>query len=196
MRCSRKGRWAMKRQQITRPAALLSVVAVVAAAGGVAAQAGTGAERRLNQVSAATGLPTCPSATICTFSGPDATGTRADFPASEFHSAWTNFDKAAGFHPASIINNSQSDIWVYDEDLEAGPYCAFGSGLKSYTFSDWTPVNGGTPSQGYTTQGYQPGWFFIQYNVNTCDTQPPPLPSQQLPGSLDSSPPNASTNRQ
>jgi hypothetical protein len=111
---------------------------------------------------------------------------------------WIDFDKAAGFHPTSIINNSQSDLWEYDEDLAdaysptAGPYCVFGSDLNNlYTFTDWTPVNGGTSSQGYTTDDYQPGWFFIQFKVNTCGTQPPPPPSQTIPGSVDSPTPSA-----
>ena len=59
----------------------------------------------------------------------------------------------------------------------AGPYCAFGTSQRDYTFTDWVQTNGGTSSQGYSAQSYQPDNFFIQYNVNTCATptsSPPP----------------------
>ena len=76
-------------------------------------------------------------------------------------------------------------MWVYDAGggKVAGPYCALGTSLRAYTFSDYLPVNGGTappppsPAPGYTDQSYQPGWFFIQYSVNTCAVPvPKPLP--------------------
>jgi hypothetical protein len=78
------------------------------------------------------------------------------------------------FDPNSIINNSGSDIWIYDAEggLVAGPYCALATTLRAYTFSDWLPVIASsatpTPSPEYTPKAYTPGWFFINYNVNTC----------------------------
>lgn len=171
----------MKRHKMTRLAvALVAVAAGAAIAGTVAAQAGTATGDRPGLASAAA-LPSCPSATICIFSGSGATGTQVNFPTSGYHSAWLNFDSVPnGFHPNSLINNSGSDIWVYDAqggDV-AGPYCALGTSLRAYTFTDWLPVNSGTPSEGYVTQTYQPGWFFINYNVNTCvGPVPTPLPS-------------------
>jgi hypothetical protein len=175
----------MERQKMTRWAAALAAVAAgVAIAGTMAAQAGSpGAKGRPDPVpqEAAAALPSCPSATICAFSGPNATGNEFTFPTGANHSKWIDFSKVsqpngAPFHPNSIINNSNSDIWVYDVQggKVSGPYCALGTTLRAYTFSDWLPVNGGTtppppsPSPGYTAQAYQPGWFFINYNVNTC----------------------------
>jgi hypothetical protein len=184
----------MKRQKMTQLAAALVVVAAgVAVAGTVAAQAGPAAEGRPDPAPQAVAaphavahlagndLPACATATICAFSGPNATGTEFSFPTSANHSQWINFSNVSQpsgtpFHPDSIINNSGSDIWVYDASggLVAGPYCALGTSLQAYTFSDWQPVNGGTappppsPSPGYTPAPYQPGWFFINFNVNTC----------------------------
>jgi hypothetical protein len=184
----------MKRQTMTGlAAAFVAVAAGVAVAGTVAAQAGHGATGRPHpapQVAAAA-LPSCPSATICAFSGPDATGSEFTFPTGANHSAWIAFTKvsqASGTptDPNSIINNSGSDIWVYDAigGKVAGPYCALGTSQRAYNFSDWLPVNGGTtppppsPSPGYTPQTYTPGWFFINYNVNTCVGPPAtPFPS-------------------
>ena len=183
----------MKRQKMTRlAAALVAAAAGVAFAGTVAAHALTAAGGRPGVAPAgAAALPSCPSATICAFSGSNATGNEFSFPTSANHSQWINFSSVSQpngtpFHPNSIINNSNSDIWVYDAQggLVAGPYCALGTSLRAYTFSDWLPVNGGTapppspPAPGYTSQTYQPGWFFIQYNVNTCvGPIPMPLPS-------------------
>jgi hypothetical protein len=187
----------MRRQEKTRWAAVLAGAAVVAAvAGTVAAQARTGAKGRPDPVvQAVATLPQCPkdgttTPSICIFSGPNATGTQLDFPTSGYHSQWINFDSVNngnGFHPNSLIDNSGSDIWVYDAGggKVAGPYCILGTSQRVYnTGTDWVPVNGGTapppptPSPDYTPQAYQPGWFFIQYNVNACTTPPPtPLPS-------------------
>jgi hypothetical protein len=183
----------MRRQARKWSAVLITAVAVAtvaAAAEMVAAQAKTGVRGRdaLSQERAA---PSCNSPrTICAFSGPNGSGRKFQFPTSGNHSHWINFDKVNGrrgsnpFHPDSIINNSHSDIWVFDAAAAAkhrtvaGPYCAFGSdSTHTYNFSDWVPINGGTKSQGYATRAYQPGWFFIQYNVNTCATKPSaPLP--------------------
>jgi hypothetical protein len=170
----------MRRQKMTwSAAAIVTAAAAVAVGGTVVAQAGTGAAHRH-----LTAQPTCPSATICAFTGPNETGTQANFPTSANHSQWIDFDSVVGFHPDSIINNSGSDIWVYDEQNAdsgssiAGPYCAFGTSLGSgYTFTDWLQTNGGKSNQGYSSQSYQPGFFFIQYNVNTCGTQPPAPPA-------------------
>ena len=175
----------MRRQGMTWSAAVLIIAAAsvaIAGTGTAVAHAKAGAERRPD-LAAAAALPSCPSATICAFTGPAATGTQRNFSTSANHSQWIDFNSAAGFHPGSIINNSGSDIWVYDQQNAdsgstiAGPYCAFGTSLRFYTFTDWVQVNGGTTSQGYTAQTYQPGWFFIQYNVNTCATQPPAPPA-------------------
>jgi hypothetical protein len=173
----------MRRQRTAWPAAgIISAAALVAVAGTVVAQARAEAAGRSHPARAAA-LPSCPSATICAFTGPDATGTQANFPTSANHSQWINFDAAAGFHPDSIIDNSGSDIWVYDQQNAeagnpiAGPYCAFGTSQRDYTFTDWVETNGGTSSQGYSAESYQPGWFFIQFGVNTCATptsSPPP----------------------
>jgi hypothetical protein len=148
----------MRRQKIAWSAAgIISATALVAVTGTVVAQARTGEAGRSHSALTAADLPSCPSATICAFTGPDATGTQANFPTSANHSQWIDFDSVVGFHPDSIINNSGSDIWVYDEQNAdsgnpiAGPYCAFGTSLRDYTFTD--------------------------YNVNTCATptsSPPP----------------------
>jgi hypothetical protein len=183
----------MKRQKATRwVAALIAVAACLAVAGAVAALAGTGAARQPHpQPGLAASLPSCPKATICAFSGPNATGNEFRFPTSANHSKWIDFKKVSRpsgspFDPDSVIDNSGSDIFVYDANggKVAGPYCALGTRLRAYTFSDYLPVNGGTappppsPSPGYKSQAYHPGWFFIQYNVNTCaDPEPSPLPS-------------------
>jgi hypothetical protein len=174
----------MRRQKIAWSAAgIISATALVAVTGTVVAQARTGSAGRSHSALTAADLPSCPSATICAFTGPDATGTQANFPTSANHSQWIDFDSVVGFHPDSIINNSGSDIWVYDEQNAdsgnpiAGPYCAFGTSLRDYTFTDWVQNNLGTSSQSYSAESYQPGWFFIQYNVNTCATptsSPPP----------------------
>ena len=173
----------MRRQKIAWSAGVISAAALVAVAGTVAAQAGTGAAGRSHSALTAATLPSCPSATICVFSGQDATGTQQNFPTSANHSRWIAFSTVVGFPPESIINNSGSDIWVYDEanadagNSIAGPYCAFGTSQRDYTFTDWVQTNGGTSSQGYSAQSYQPDNFFIQYNVNTCATptsSPPP----------------------
>ena len=174
----------MRRQKITwSAAAVVTAAAAVAIGGAMVAQARTGSAGRSHSALTAADLPSCPSATICAFTGPDATGTQANFPTSANHSQWIDFDSVVGFHPDSIINNSGSDIWVYDEQNAdagnpiAGPYCAFGTSLRDYTFTDWVQNNLGTSSQSYSAESYQPGWFFIQYNVNTCATptsSPPP----------------------
>jgi hypothetical protein len=174
----------MRRQKIAWSAAgLISATALVAVTGTVVAQARTGSAGKSHSALTAADLPSCPSATICAFIGPDATGTQASFPTSANHSQWIDFDSVVGFHPDSIINNSESDIWVYDEENAdsgnpiAGPYCAFGTSQRDYTFTDWVQNNLGTSSQSYSAESYQPGWFFIQYNVNTCATptsSPPP----------------------
>jgi hypothetical protein len=162
-------------------AAVATAIAVAGIAGTVVATAR--AETGHSAGAPAASLPACPSATICAFTGPDATGTQKNFPTSGYHSSWINFNTPVGFHPDSIINNSGSDIWVWDQQNErngssiAGPYCAFGTSQRDYTFTDWVQTNGGKPNQGYASQSYQPGWFFIQYNVNTCATptsSPPP----------------------
>jgi hypothetical protein len=187
----------MKRQNATRmAAALVAMAACVAIAGAVAGLARTTAGTTAGPKShpepgSAAALPSCPKATICAFSGPNATGKRFSFPTSANHSRWIDFSKVirhkgSPFHPDSIIDNSGSDIFLYDAQggKVAGPYCALGTRLRSYTFSDFVPVNGGTaappspPAPGYKARTYQPGWFFIQYNVNTCvGPEPTPLPA-------------------
>lgn len=173
----------MKRQGMTLSAAVVIAAAVAAIAGTVVAQARTGTESRPGQVSTTAALPVCPTATICAFSGANATGTEEDFATSAHHSAWISFKSVIGFNPASIIDNSGSDIWVYDQanaaagSSIAGPYCAFGTSLREYTFTDWTQVNGGTSSQGYAAMSYKPDSFFIQYGVNTCATETPAPPA-------------------
>jgi hypothetical protein len=159
----------MRRRRVTLLAAglvtLAAVATATATAGNIAVQSAKNSDSHAARASLMA-LPSCPTATICAFTGANGTGTQENFPTSSYHSAWINFTTAAGFHPESIIDNSGSDIWMYDQqaaqsgDTTAGPYCAFGTSLRSYTFT-----------------GYQPGWFFIQYNVNTCATQPPAPPS-------------------
>ena len=179
----------MERQKMTRLAvALFAVAAGAAIVATVAAQAGPGPARpgAMSKPdpapqAAAAALPSCPGATICAFSGPDATGHEFSFPTLANHSSWKEFEHVSQpsgtpFDPQSIINNSGSDIWAYDVigGKVAGPYCALGTDQRAYNFSDYLPVNGGTtppppsPSPGYTPQTYIPGWFFINYNVNTC----------------------------
>lgn len=146
-----------------------------------AARAGTVAERGSHAARAAA-LPSCPTATVCVFSGADATGTEEQFPTSQHHSAWMQFSSVVDFTPKSIIDNSGSDIWVFDSTdslaadhiagPNAGPYCAFGTSQRDYTFSDWVPTGLHTANQGYQAVPYQPDEFFIQYNVNDCQTQP------------------------
>lgn len=140
-----------------------------------------GRAARAESESPAATLPSCPSGMICAF---DADGTQVNFPTDGNSSKWIDFDSVVGFHPTSIINNSGSDIWLYDAAAEAnggttgGPYPAFGTSLRQYTFTTWVPVHGGTSSQGYTAQTYQPGWFFINFGVNTClGPAPTPLPA-------------------
>lgn len=137
---------------------LLSALVVLVAA---AVAAGAAVWPHQTGVTAARAAgPRCPNATICVFSGAAATGTEREFRTSAYHSAWINFDRAAGFHPRSIIDNSGSDIWVYDARTATvaagGPHCELGRGSHPGTFA-----------------GYQPGWFFIQYNVDTCGIRPP-----------------------
>lgn len=142
-------------------AATLALAATAAAGitGAVAAQARTPAPGRTATVS-------CPAKTICAFSGASATGTEKKFATSAHHSSWDSFKSAAGFNPKSVIDNSGSDIWVYDQAAarahhpKAGPYCAFGTSLRNYTFT-----------------GYTPSFFFIQFNKNTCATAAPAPPS-------------------
>jgi hypothetical protein len=161
-------------------AAVAGVLAPVGPA--LAASAPARGARAAGLVSAAA-MPSSPSGTISAFTGLDATGTQVIFPTSGYHSEWIDFGSVVGFHPSSIINNSGSDIWIYDQENAAagstiaGPYCAFGTSLAYYNFISWMPVNSGTADQGYTSQTYQPGWFFIQYNVNTGATQPPAPPA-------------------
>ncbi len=181
----------MTRQMMTR-----SVVAAVAVVAGAAMAAIAGAQAGARTAGtpvpapavAAASLPPCPSRTVCIFKDANAGGAQVNFATSDYHSAWIRFRSVPnGFSPDSIIDNSGSDVWVYDASggLVAGPYCLLGTSLISYnTNSDWLPINGGTapppptPSPEYTPEPYQPGWFFIQYNVNTCATPPPtPLPS-------------------
>ncbi len=172
----------MRRLRMTRPViAVITAAAVAAITGTVVAQATTVSVHRHGRAREAV-VATCPAATICAFSGTDETGTEAQFTTASSHSAWIDFDSVAGFHPASIIDNSGSDIWVYDqENAEAGvsidgqPYCAFGTSLQGYTFYNYA-LNS-PDCDCYTQTYYQPGWFFIQYNVNTCETQPPPPPA-------------------
>jgi Peptidase inhibitor family I36 len=177
------------RRQTQKWSAVLAAAAAVVAVAAVAETLGAQAKVAAPGHHAAPREPNAPSCTaartICAFSGPNGTGREFEFATSDNHSHWTDFKKvthpsgAAPFHPDSIINNSGSDIWVYDSaaaakhSTVAGPYCAFGSdSTHIYNFSDWVPVDGGTKHQGYVTRAYQPGWFFIQYNVNACATRP------------------------
>lgn len=197
----------MKRQKMTQLAAAVVVVAAgVAIAGAVTAHAGPQVAGRPDPAAqavaaphtlahgAAARVPTCPTATICAFNGPNATGAEFTFPTSANHSQWISFNQvsqASGstFHPNSIINNSGSDVWVFDwgAGLVGGPYCALGTNLRPYTFSGWQPVNGGTappppsPTPAYTPATYQPGWFFVNLNVNTCAAVPTPTPTAVAP---------------
>lgn len=183
-------RWQTRKRLAVLMASVAATATIAAAAGTVMAQAKTGVRGR-GALSQARAAPSCNTPrTICAFSGPNGSGRKFQFAISDNHSRWTNFKKVSNpngsmpFRPHSIINNSKSDIWVYDAAAAAkhstvgGPYCAFGSdSTHIYNFSDWVPINGGTKSQDYTTRTYQPGWFYIQYNVNTCATKPSsPLP--------------------
>ena len=161
-------------------AGVLAGAAAPAQAASTAGRTAKGAESGRATATAAS-LPSCPSGMVCAFS---ADGTQVNFPTSGNSSNWIDFDSVVGFHPTSIINNSGSDIWLYDAaagssgGTTGGPYPAFGTSLRQYTFTTWVPVNGGTSSQGYTAQTYQPGWFFINFGVNTCvGPAPTPLPT-------------------
>lgn len=110
------------------------------------------AAKRLAQVKHADVANSCPSRTVCAFPGHNWTGTPGDIPTADYHSRWIDFDSVVGFHPNSLIDNSGSDIWVIDR--QSGVFaCILGGDEADF-------------------EGWQPGWFFIQYNVNTCATQP------------------------
>jgi hypothetical protein len=163
-------------------AGVLAASAPAARAGAIARRAAGSAD-----VAADPDVPVCPSGSVCLFSGANGTGSYVSFTTASYHSQWYDFDSVpGGFHPNSIINNSGSDIWVYDlENAQAGgttatlagPFPAFGAGQTVYNFSTWLPVNPGASDQGYTPAAYQPGWFFVNYNVNTCATPPSTLPT-------------------
>lgn len=164
-----------------------AAVAAGLLAGGVpAANASTVSKRAATRAesepaAAPAALPSCPSGMVCAF---DAAGNQVNFPTAGNHSQWLQFKNVVGFNPTSIINNSGSDIWIYDVEAAGtaqrtgGPFPAFGTSLRPYPFTTWEPINGGTTSQSYTEVSYQPGWFFIQFGVNTCvGPAPTPLPT-------------------
>jgi hypothetical protein len=91
---------------------------------------------------------------VCAFTGINYLGTEQCFPTADYHSKWIDFDSVAGFHPDSVIDNSNSDIWL--KDAQNGAYTCLLGGYGIAQFINW-----------------QPGWFYIQYNVNTCATPPP-----------------------
>jgi hypothetical protein len=97
----------------------------------------------------------CPVArTVCAFTGESGTGTEGDIPVPEYHSQSYPFDQVVGFHPDSLFDNSGSDIWVLDRSTNQVACILGGHG-------------------GDFANGFQPGYFYIQYNVNTCSTAPP-----------------------
>jgi hypothetical protein len=99
----------------------------------------------------------CPSRTVCVFSGFNEIGSEGHIPTPEYHSTWFSFETIPGvdFDPNSVVDNSGSDIWV----------------LQSQT-GDYLCIFGG---EGVNFSGGPPDMFFIQYNVNTCETYPPGL---------------------
>jgi hypothetical protein len=162
-------------------AGILAQTAPHALAATTASQAKAGAASE-GAAATAAALPSCPSGMVCAF---NSDGTQVNFPTSGNHSQWLSFNSVVGFNPVSIINNSGSDIWLYDFQAASsasrtgGPFPAFGTSLRQYQFNTWVPVSGGTSTQGYTETTYRPGWFFVQFGVNTC-VGPVPTP---LPGS-------------
>jgi len=97
----------------------------------------------------------CPSRTVCAWSGSNYSGTYDTFSVVDWHSDWINFDNPIGFHPYTITDNSGSVIWVYDEEANAA-YC-----LSTGPY--WNLNNNF-------------GWFFIEYNQGSCAGAPVPLP--------------------
>jgi hypothetical protein len=140
-------------------AVLAATVAMVTTATGAALASANGA-----QINVATQVRTAATASaqpaivgeVCAFTGSNYAGTEQCFPTADYHSKWIDFDSVVGFHPNSLADDSNSDIWL--KDAQTGAYTCLLGGYGISEFINW-----------------QPGWFYIQYNVNTCATPPPDL---------------------
>ena len=130
----------MPRRRLARlAAAMITVAAVSPALGTATAQANSA----------------CPyTRTVCVFAQHNYGGNPQPISVPGYHSAWLRFTAVASFNPLSLIDNSGSDIWVYQDG--SGEECIHADGSQSFP------------------NGYIPDWFFIQYNVNTCPFPPVP----------------------
>jgi hypothetical protein len=106
---------------------------------------------------------TCPSATVCLFPNNDFTGSYPDWggPAElatdVWNGEWYSFAQAGASdpNPGSLNDNSNSVMWVYAKDINAGICLTPGRYILEHTY----------------------GYFFIEFGVTTCPANPPnPFP--------------------
>jgi len=98
---------------------------------------------------------TCSQRTICVWPNDNFTGQEYTFLTSEWHSAWHNWaDVQIPYHPGSLDDDSNSIIWVYDKDSN-NAYCL-------------------NPDSWVLYNDY--GYFYIAYNVGSCNGASVPLP--------------------
>jgi hypothetical protein len=122
---------------------LISKAALLIAAGTVAVSV---------TPAAAAAATACSTRVICTFSGDNYNGTAFNMVPSVFNRHWYTFSFFNAAKPGSLIDNSGSDIWLFD---------------RSQNVLLCVPAG----ERGAVDHGY--GSFYIQYGIGDCSVPPP-----------------------